>query len=52
MKRIEIGIPYKIVLDSGRKYNGPKVGKSLAASFSATKPGNDVPTVSTTNSVN
>jgi len=52
MKLIEIGIPYKIVLDSGRKYNGPKVGKSLAASFSATKPGNDVPTVSTTNSVN
>ena len=23
--------PYKIVLDRGRKYNGPKVGKSIAA---------------------
>jgi len=33
MKLIEIGRPrpYKIVLDSGRKYNGPKVGKSIAA---------------------
>ena len=32
MKLIEIGIPSdKIVLDSGRKYNGPKVGKSIAA---------------------
>ena len=25
------GKTYNIVLDSGRKYNGPKVGKSIAA---------------------